>query len=116
MVIRLEYNSYIAPHRQLDKSKSYIQLKGKMYLLFFNEFGELHEATLLGAWGKETSIVRFDASVWHTILPIRGATVYVESIQGPYKLNGTDFADWAPPVNDPNGCNWLEEQLRNIII
>lgn len=112
MIIRIEKQSYIAPHRQLGKTKTYVQLEGEMYLVFFDGKGKYLESDLLKAWGEGTSIVRFDASIWHTVLPLNNESVYIETIEGPYNSKDTDYAAWAPTEDDGNGNSWLRKKVK----
>ena len=69
MVIQVQKDSYIAPHRQIGKTKTYIILEGEMNVFFFDSMGDIVNKSILRPWGKEGStVLRFDSSPWHTIL------------------------------------------------
>ena len=115
MVIQVLKDSYIAPHRQIGKTKTYIILEGEMYVVFFDSIGEIANKFILRPWGKEGStVLRFDSSPWHTILSTTKTSTYVETAEGPYKPESTEFAEWAPANKDTKGIFWLEKKIKGL--
>ncbi len=101
MIIALSRNSYIPPHRQLDKQKSYISLEGEIAVYFFNDRGEISEKIRMSPrhqTGK--TVIRFRADRWHTVTSISATSLYMEMIPGPYLPEKTYYADWAPIETD----------------
>lgn len=113
MVIAICKDCYIAPHRQLGKTKSYVLLEGRMDLVFFEDDGTPNRRIALEspAGDKDCSALRFNSSHWHTVICLSSHAVYIESIAGPYRPENTDWADWAPQADDPAGIrNFLQAQ------
>jgi cupin fold WbuC family metalloprotein len=111
MLIALLPGSFIPPHRQVGKEKSYLVVEGALTVAFFD--GErLDRAVRLG--GSRPFLTRFSASPWHTVLACAGPVVYLETIAGPFRAEGTDFAPWAPANDDPAGVAWLAELQRQV--
>ena len=94
MLIVLDHNSYVMPHRQLDRIKSYILISGKMRFLVFDDAGNITETSTLSDSAADNRIIRFDSSEWHTVVPISDNVIYVEIAQGSY--HGSSWAPWAP--------------------
>lgn len=103
MMIVLSHNTRVPPHRQVGKRKSYYLFEGALRLRFYSDDGAPREEMRLVA-GHDPAAAgfafRFDASVWHTVFPETPFTVYLETIQGPFDPQGTD---WAPAE-----WNWAE--------
>ena len=113
MVIQVEKSSYIAPHRQLGKTKTYILLEGGMYVVFFDNLGNIENKLILRPWDKKGStLLRFDSSPWHTVHSITKTSTYVETAEGPYKPESTQFAEWAPANKDSQGIFWLKSKIK----
>ena len=88
---------YLRPHRQMDRNKSYTILRGRMDILFFDESGGASEETRMAPPGSGLNFIcRFNSSKWHTIRVKSELAVYIETIQGPFRSDVTEFAEWAP--------------------
>ncbi len=97
MVITVCRGSYIPPHRQLNKKKSYNVIEGRMMIFFFDERGNILRKIEMGLPGSDKPFIyRFSSSQWHTILPMTNSVTYLETISGPYNKKETQFAKWAP--------------------
>lgn len=102
MIIVLAQGTRVPPHRQIGKRKSYYLFEGRLRLRFYDEGGRWGDEVYLSASheGEEGAALsfalRFDASVWHTVFPETPFVVYLETIQGPFNPQGTDWspAEW----------------------
>ena len=79
----LEPGTELPIHRHLHTSESYILLRGKIRVLFYNEAKELTESIELnpmdGKYGVDIS-----AGQWHTLEVLESGTVIFEVKDGPY--------------------------------
>jgi cupin fold WbuC family metalloprotein len=95
MVIALPYTSCDHPHINFKSGKSFLAMSGTFAVVTFSDDGQQSCPHVVSAdldcVGK---IVRLNAAVWHTIIPLRGDVVFLESIAGPFE--GNRFADWFP--------------------
>ena len=111
MVIALRANAYIQPHRQLDKIKSYVVLRGEIKVGFFGEDGRIEEAISMASEGHDVpSIIRFPTEKWHTVAGVTEMAVYLEIVSGPYNPAKTEMAAWAPTENQTDTA---QEFLRS---
>jgi cupin fold WbuC family metalloprotein len=95
MVIVILKDTKINPHRQLGKEKSYILIEGEMLVTFFNSEGQLFKKIVMDIRSnKFKRIIRFDSSIWHTVVAITDITVYIEITNGPYYPEQTEYANW----------------------
>lgn len=106
MLIAVAAGSWIPPHRQVGKEKSYLVLQGELAVVRFADEQPAH-AVRLGASGA--FLYRFDATTWHTVVVPDGIAVYLETVAGPWRAEGTEFAPWA---SDAAGLAVLEAWLR----
>ncbi len=108
MLIALTRDSYVMPHRQIDRVKTYIVLEGTLLLVFFTDGGDIQSVHRLSR--EETGIIRFLTNAWHTVVSLSESCVYMEIAQGPFE--GSQWAGWAP--KDENSTEAMEfmERLR----
>jgi len=94
MVIAITNSAYIMPHRQPNREKSYLLLRGRLGVVFFDDHGRLIDRFVLGNEIGEATLVRFDAGYWHSVVSGDLLSIYVETAAGPH--DGSDWAHWAP--------------------
>ena len=92
MVIALPPDSCDHPHINDRSGKSFLALSGRFAVLRFSDDGGHCAATILSPCG--TLMLRLRAPVWHTIVPLEGNVVFLETIAGPF--TGNRFAPWFP--------------------
>lgn len=96
LVIALEPDSYVRPHRHTDKFELFVLISGRCRLLVFAESGKVDRRVDLG--GEDPRIAEFPAGAWHSLVALAAGTVVLEVKPGPYSPTSTvDFAAWAPP-------------------
>lgn len=109
MIIAVCTESYICPHRQINKKKSYITFEGEMVIAFFNECGKVTEKFKMGSPDKDYPFIyRFSGDRWHTVVSLSEIAIYLETIQGPFRKGDTEFAIWGPNENN-------KREVRNYI-
>lgn len=114
MVIALPPRSCDHPHINFKSGKSFLALSGQFAVMRGSDDGSLIEATVLSAdprW-PGARMTRLRAAAWHTIIPLAGDTVFLETIVGPF--TGNFFAEWFPPADKPAEREAWAERLRQI--
>lgn len=111
MLNALEPGTYLPPHRHTDKEETYLLLRGKMWVFFYDESGKVTEKVLLdplkGNYGLE-----IPAGTWHSIVVLETGTVIFEIKKGPYyPLPSEDLASWAPAPSDVKGAEAFMNKL-----
>lgn len=102
MMIAVCKESYIRPHRQVNKNKSYHVIEGDLVVAFFDELGQIIRRIEMGITNSgKTFLYRFPGSQWHTVIALSNIVIYVETIAGPFE--GTEFATWGPDEADSHG-------------
>lgn len=111
LLIALEPDSYIRPHRHLEppKDETFVVLRGAIALLCFDDEGEL---TLASTLGPAEGVPGADcpAGLWHTLVALESGSVMIESKAGPFApIADDDFASWAPAEGAPEVEAYLGE-------
>jgi cupin fold WbuC family metalloprotein len=108
MVIALPPESCDHPHINFKSGKSFLALSGLFAVLRFSDDGSrIHSDVLSGddRW-QGARVLRLRSPVWHTIIPLEGDTVFVETIIGPFE--GNRFAPWFPDAGTAMRAEWVE--------
>ena len=79
----LEPGTTLPIHRHLHTSESYILLRGRLRVLFYNEAKELTESIELNPLAEKYG-VDIPAGQWHTLEVLESGTVIFEVKDGPY--------------------------------
>lgn len=98
LLIAMEPDSYVRPHRHLADAKpeAFIALVGRLALLTFNDEGKVVSATRLGP-GEDAVAVDLPEGIWHTVVALESGSVFYETKPGPYNpIQAKDMAPWAP--------------------
>lgn len=106
----MEPDSYIQPHRHLDKNKdeTLIILRGKMGLIVFDDQGRIEKTVLLEPNG-ETVLVNIPHGTYHSWVSLEANSVFFEAKAGPYlPLTGEEKASWAPEEGAPGVDDYLQ--------
>lgn len=116
MMVGLQPDTYIPPHRHLsaDKAEALLVLKGKLGLLLFGDEGELLETRVLEA-GGECIGVDLPPGVFHGLVVLAPDTMMFECKAGPYRaLSGAEVASWAPREGEAGVAEyqaWMRAQF-----
>ena len=79
----LEPGTIVPIHRHQHTSESYILLRGKLRMMFYNDDKEIIEETILSSESANYGI-HIPAGVWHAMEVLASGTVIFETKDGPY--------------------------------
>ena len=97
MIIAFCKDSYVRPHRHIDKSESYHIIEGRIEIIFFNDNGiEIDKVVLSDKIDEHPFLFRISNSAWHTVVPKSDFVIIHEVTKGPFNKNSSEFADWEP--------------------
>lgn len=101
MLIVSHRETYVAPHRHLNKSETMLVLDGLADAYLFEPDGALAEIIPMGplASGKRF-FYRMPAGRFHGLRIDSEFLVFVESTKGPFRKSESENAAWAPPPDD----------------
>ena len=95
MIIAFCKDSYIRPHRHIDKSESYHIIEGRIEIIFYNDNGiEIDKVVLSDKIDEHPFLFRISNSAWHTVVPKSDFVIIHEVTKGPFNKNSSEFPDW----------------------
>jgi cupin fold WbuC family metalloprotein len=112
MVIVLPRTSCDHPHINFKSGKSFLALSGQFALMRFSDDGRQIETDILAGDDRWPGgrMLRLRKPAWHTIIPLEGDIVFLETIIGPFE--GNRFAPWYPEHEGPSRIEWVERLRR----
>lgn len=121
MVNAILGESYVPPHKHEEKEKteSFRILKGKAFVVFFDDDGKVEKKIEMNAEpdGRKVVVVRPDK--WHTVVPVGEATLLLEAKRQPpggyNPVTDKTMAPWAPDQSDIEaGQKYLQSLVASI--
>ncbi|WP_449419489.1 WbuC family cupin fold metalloprotein [Phormidium nigroviride] len=112
MLIVHAKDTYVRPHKHLNKSESFHIIEGSTEVIIFNEEGSIVEAIQMGDFksGKQF-YYRLSEPYYHTLLIHSEFLVFHETTSGPFNRSDTVFALWSPSEEDTNAVSTFMESL-----
>lgn len=98
LLIAMEPDSYVPPHRHLSSAKdeTLLILSGSLGVVFFDDLGKPARCLVLQSGGERLG-VDIPHGVYHTVLALVPGTVFFEAKAGPYvPVSAAERAAWAP--------------------
>ncbi len=114
LMIAMEPDSYIRPHRHLadPKPEAFIALKGRLALFTFEDDGAIASVTLLGP-NEGAMAVDLPEGLWHAVVSLQTGSLFYETKPGPFNpIMAKDMAPWAPDASDKEAAAAYLESLR----
>ena len=108
MLVAIEPDSYVPPHRHLDphKAESLVVLRGELGVLWFEPSGALVGTARLRP--ADVGGVDIPAGLFHSVLALEPGTVFFEAKAGPWHpLQAAEQADFAPREGAPGAAAFL---------
>ena len=114
MLIVHAKGSYVRPHRHIRKYESIHLIEGLLEVVLFDHDGQINRVIQMGE--RSTGLVfyyKLSAPVYHTVIPVSDVVVFHETTDGPFRLEETVYADWAPAYDVPEaGQRYISEVKR----
>ena len=101
MVIVHEKSCYIRPHKHINKTESFHIIEGSVVIILFDEDGQINKIIPMGDYASGRKFFyRLPPSHYHTLIIQSDVLVFHEITNGPFKLEDTIWASWAPNESD----------------
>jgi cupin fold WbuC family metalloprotein len=101
MLIVHTNDTYVRPHKHLDKSESFHVIEGEVDVVVFDEGGAVTDVMPMGTFASgRPFFYRIAAPLFHTLLIRSEVLVFHETTNGPFRRADTVFAPWAPEDGD----------------
>tara|TARA_B100000315_G_C14459287_1_gene532989 strand:- start:509 stop:991 length:483 start_codon:yes stop_codon:yes gene_type:complete len=89
-------DTYVRPHKHLNKDETFHIIRGDLKVVIFNDDGTIKSTIIMGEYGSgKTFFYRMSKSYFHTIIPSSEVVVFHETTRGPFNKDETIFPDWA---------------------
>ena len=112
MFVALTKESYVRPHKHLQKSESFHIIQGAMELVLFDDEGRITEAIPLADSASGGRFYhRMSEPTFHTVRILSDFLLFHETTNGPFQKSDTLFAPWAPEERDPSAVRRFMESL-----
>lgn len=101
MLIVSHRDTYVAPHRHLNKTESFLVLEGCALIFLFDDAGRLQNSFEMGPFGSQDPFFyRMPIGQFHSLKVISELLVFVESTKGPFEQHNSQDATWAPAADE----------------
>ncbi len=111
MIIVLSKDTYIRPHKHINKPESLHVIEGNADVIFFNDLGKVLKKVELKKNNNFDFFYRVSEATFHTLKVKSKFFVFHESTIGPFKKNKTIYATWSPQENDLSGIKQFMKSL-----
>jgi cupin fold WbuC family metalloprotein len=111
MVIALDRETYLRPHRHSDKSETFHVIEGSASVVIFDEQGDIKRVIALGG-EQGQRLYRMDEPHYHTLVIDSEMLVIHEVTNGPFSPGATDYAKFAPAEDNQASANAYLHNLR----
>lgn len=112
MIIAIDRTSYIRPHKHPAKSEAFHIIEGEVDVVVFKDNGEIDRIVPLGAPGSGRSFYyRMSKPFFHTLVIRSDVLIVHEITNGPFRPQGTIFADFAPDDSEPQMAEAYQADL-----
>ena len=116
MFIVLSKESYIRPHKHINKSESLHVLEGAADVVFFDDEGKVLEIITLSDYFSYNSFYyRINKPMYHTLLVTSDVFIFHETTQGPFRESETIKAPWSPLETNVLECKRFNAKLKKSI-
>lgn len=108
MLIALDQETYLRPHRHHGKSESFHVIEGLADVVMLDDAGEITDVIKLGPpGGSRCFYYRQSEPRFHTLIIRTPFFVMHETTNGPFAPEFTTYASWAPEEGSPDAAAYM---------
>ncbi|EJO77751.1 WbuC family cupin fold metalloprotein [Leptospira interrogans] len=94
-------DTYVRPHKHLNKPESMLVLEGKAQYITFYDDGQIENCIQMGTFQSGDIFYHsIKESKFHSLLIQSGWLVFLEITKGPFFKADTQYAPWSPEESD----------------
>ena len=109
MVIVFSKESYVRPHRHINKVESFHIIEGKCEVVLFDGDGKVTKRIKMSTINEgETFLYKLSDESWHTVIPLSNYLILHETTNGPFSSNSTEYPPWGPEEDDIKAKEFIE--------
>ena len=108
--------TYVRPHKHLNKSESFHINEGSVDVVVFDDDGNIMEVIQMGDYSSGRKFYyRISAPYYHTLYITSEFLVFHETTKGPFRRDDTIFAPWSPEEGDIAAVEKFMKQLAQAV-
>lgn len=112
MLIVHTRDTYVRPHKHLNKIESFNIIEGEADVILFDEDGNIIETIKMGDYGSGLNFYyRIDDPFYHMLVIKSDVLVFHEVTNGPFDRSDTVFSAWSPEDSNEDA---VKEYLRTL--
>jgi cupin fold WbuC family metalloprotein len=101
MIIVHERNTFVRPHKHLNKTESVHIIEGEVDIVVFDDIGNIERVIQMGEYSSgKIFFYRMDNPEYHTLIIRSNFLVFHETTSGPFNTKDTIFPEWGPNSDD----------------
>ena len=109
-------DTYVRPHKHLNKVESLHVIEGSVDIVIFDEGGNVVRVSRLGDYSSGWPFYhRLGEPLYHTLLVSSDTLVFHETTTGPFMAEDTAWAPWAPEASDGTGQTAYLKRLSHAV-
>lgn len=112
MIIVHHKDTYVRPHKHINKIESFHIIEGILDIIFFNNSGDIVKAITLSSNPNKSFIYRLSSSKWHMVIPKTRFVVFHEITAGPFVKDDCIFPDWAPSESESDKIDEFKKKMK----
>lgn len=105
MLIAIRSDSYVRPHRHLNKSESFHLIEGSADIVILDDQGEVIDVIALDR--SKNFYYRLNTPHYHTLLLNSPILVIHEITNGPFLPSGSEFASFSPTEGEEGVATYI---------
>ena len=115
MIIALARDTYIVPHKHLDKCESFHVIEGEVDVVFFDDRGEIQDVVSMGdAKAGKAIFYRQNEPRFHAVVPQTDVVIFHETANGPFRKGDSVTAPWAPAKEGPEADRFMADLRKRL--
>ena len=116
MLIIHKKNTYIKPHRHLNKIESFHIIEGTAEIVIYSDDGSVTDVIPMGEYASERKFFyRLSDPLFHTLLISSDYLIFHETTNGPFRRSDTIWAAWAPDEDDLSAVKEFMAHLTHTV-
>lgn len=113
MLIIHTRNTYVRPHKHINKTESFHIIEGIADIVIYNDGGSVTDIIPMGKYESgRIFYYRLSDPLFHTLRITSDYLVFHEITDGPFKRSDMLFAPWSPDENDHAAVIKFVEKLE----
>lgn len=115
MVIVHFFDTYVRPHKHINKSESFHIIHGECDVILFDELGAITDVISMSSNKVSDSVFyyRLSIPVFHCLIIKSEVVVFHEVTSGPFRRHDTVYAEWSPDKSFEADVKCFMDELRS---